>query len=100
MAIVMMTKLTAQEGKRDELVAALSTLVAHAAHEPGTEVYALHTALDDADTVWFYERFTDKDALKAHSTTDAAKAVFGSLGALLAGPAEMIKLADVAAKGI
>ncbi len=96
----MMTKLTAQDGKRDALIEALTKLVDHAAHEPGTLVYALHKALDDDNTLWFYERFADKDALKAHSTTEVGKAVFPTLGGLLAGPAEMIKLEDVVAKGI
>ncbi len=100
MPIVMMTKLTAQEGKRDDLVAALTKLVDHAHLEPGTLVYALHTALDDPNVLWFYERFADKDALKAHSASDVGKSVFPSLAGLLAGPVEMIKLADVAAKGI
>lgn len=100
MAIVMVTKLTAQDGKRDALLEALSKLVAFSHEEPGTEVYALHKALDDDITVWFYERFADKDALKLHSASDVAKGVFPSLAGLLAGPAEIIKLADVAAKGV
>jgi quinol monooxygenase YgiN len=96
----MVTKLTAQDGKREALLEALTKLVDSSHQEPGTQVYALHKALDDDTTVWFYERFADKDALKVHSASDAAKAVFPSLAGLLAGPAEIIKLGDVAAKGV
>lgn len=98
-AIVVLAKLTAVEGKRAELLTALQALVANAHNEPGTIVYAMHTDNADQSTIWFYERYTDDAALKAHSTSDTMKAVGATLAPLMAGRAEVIKLTDVANKG-
>ena len=71
-----LAKLTAQPGKRDELVEALGPLVEAVDQEPGTELYVLHTSATEPDVVWFYELYTDEAALNAHRTSETmAKAV-------------------------
>ena len=58
-------KMTAKQGQRSALVAALQPLLDAAKDEPGTEVYAMHTDAATPELVWFYELYTDQDALVA-----------------------------------
>ena len=74
-------KLTAQPGKRDELSAAFKTMLDHVESEAGTLIYILHSDNGEEDVLWFYELYTDNDALGAHSGSDTMK----SLGPSLAG---------------
>lgn len=97
---VILAKLTAAEGKRDELVAVLSTMVEHTKSEPGTEIYALHTSKADEVTVWFYERYADEASAELHSGSDVMKSLGPKLAGLLGGRPELIHLDDVVAKGL
>jgi quinol monooxygenase YgiN len=98
-SVIVLAKIVAKEGMRAELIAVLQDLVANAHNEPGTNVYAMHTANDDDVTVWFYERYVDQAALATHGTSDTMKAVGPRLAPLMAGRPELIHLTDVAAKG-
>lgn len=98
--IAVIAKLTARSGRRDELVAALAPLSEAVEGEEGTQIYAVHLDAGDADVVWFYELYTDQDALAAHSGSEAMKAAGGALGELLAGAPEITLLSPVRAKGI
>jgi quinol monooxygenase YgiN len=100
MSTVVLAKLTAVEGKRPELVDVLRSMVTATETEAGTLLYAMHTAIDDEVTVWFYERYRDADALTEHSTSEAMKAVGPRLAGLIAGRPELIMLNDVASKGL
>ena len=94
-------KLTAQDGKRDELVAAFGRMIDHVtANEPGTEVYVLHTDNADPNVAWFYEMYTDEAALGAHGTSDMMKSVGRELAGLMAGRPELIMLTPVTGKGL
>ena len=94
-------KLTAQDGKREELVAAFGRMIDHVtANEPGTEVYVLHTDNADPNVAWFYELYTDQAALGAHSTSDTMKSVGRELAPLMAGRPEIIVLTPAAGKGL
>ncbi|MDY7102555.1 MAG: putative quinol monooxygenase [Actinomycetota bacterium] len=95
-----LAKITAQPGKRDELVSAMGELVAHVENEPGTEVYALNLDAGDENVVWFYEVYADKDALKAHSGSDVMKKVGGAMAPLLAGRPELTMLTLESGKGV
>ena len=96
----MVAKMTAVEGKRDELVGTLDRLLEGVAGEDGTEVYAMHLDAADADVVWFYELYTDMDALTVHGGSETMQAVGPDLSALLAGRPEMSFLTPVRAKGL
>jgi quinol monooxygenase YgiN len=94
-------KLTAAEGKGDELVAAFSELYPGPLdEEPGTELHIIHQAKDNPDIVFFYELYADEDANKAHSQGAAIRAVFPKLAGLVAGPPEMVLGEPKHAKGI
>ncbi len=98
--VAVIAKIPAQPGKRDELVAALQAALDNAAGEADTLMYILHEDATDADVVWFYELYTDQDALIAHGTSDAFKAIGGSLRELAAGRPEMTFLKPIGGKGL
>jgi quinol monooxygenase YgiN len=96
-----LAKLTAQDGKRDELVAAFGRMLDHVrANEAGTEVYVLHTDDVEPNVVWFYELYADDAALGAHSTSDTMKSVGKDLGPLLAGRPVITRLTPQGGKGV
>lgn len=92
-------KITAKPGRRDDLVAALREMLAHAETEPGTLEYKLHTDRADADVVWFYERYDSDEALAAHGTSDTMKRVGAGTRDLAAGRPEIFVLDVVGGKG-
>ena len=61
--VAVLAKIPAQPGKRDELVKALEAAIDNANTEAGTLLYILHTDPKDENTVYFYELYTDQDAL-------------------------------------
>ena len=98
--VALLAKITAKEGQRDALVAAFQDLFQAVEQESGTLVYAIHTAQDDPAVVWFYELYSDQDALKTHGASDAMKAAGPKLAPLMAGRRELIMLNPVTAKGV
>ena len=97
--ISMLAKLRVKEGKGDELIAAFAPIFDQVEREPGTELYALNRAKDDPDVFWFYELYTDEDALGAHGSSDAMAQAGPSFGALIA-DSELILGDPVQAKGL
>lgn len=98
--VAVVATMKAREGKRNEVVQALSALVEAAAKEQGTEVYVLHTVQDDPDAIVFYELYADADALAAHGGSDTMKQVGGSLRDLLAGRPEITRLTPEKGSGL
>ena len=98
--VAVLAKIPAQPGKRDELVAALHAFIDNANTEAGTLLYILHTDPKDADTVYFYELYTDQEALTAHGTSDRFKEIGMSLRDLAAGRPELTILTPVSGKGL
>ena len=98
--VAVIAKMTAKEGRRDDLLEALKPLSAAVQDEPGTEVYAVHTDAASPNDVWFYELYRDQDALIAHGTSEAMKAAGGALAELLDGRPELYFLGPEAAKGL
>jgi quinol monooxygenase YgiN len=92
--------MTAKEGQRDQLVQALQPLLEAVSDESGTEVYAMHTDASAPEVVWFYELYTDQEAMMLHGTSQTMKSVGGALADLLAGKAELYFLEPKAAKGL
>jgi quinol monooxygenase YgiN len=97
--IAVIAKLTAQEGKRAELAAALQGALDTAAGEEGTLCYILHEDAVEADTLWFYESYTDQAALDAHMGSDAFKALGPAIGPFLGGRPELTFLKPIGGKG-
>lgn len=98
--VAVIAKITALPGKRDELVAVLAELITATNDESGTLLYAMNTEKANADAVWFYELYTDDDALGSHSTSDAMKAVGKKLAGVVGGPPELYVLDPVGGKGL
>src|SRR5438128_945025 len=98
--VAAIAKLTATEGQRDALVKVMEQLVDAAVDEKGTELYILNLDAKDANVIWFYELYTDNDALGAHSGSDTMKAIGTQLGGLVAGRAELTFLTPHRAAGV
>jgi quinol monooxygenase YgiN len=98
--VAMIAKLTAADGKRGELAAVLEKVFPAVEQEDGTEVYALHDDVSDANILWFYELYRDNDALGVHGSSDAMKEVIGGLGGLVGAAPEMFMLQPRRANGL
>lgn len=87
--ITLVAKLTAAEGKADELQAALTEMVneVRSAEAGKATSYALHRLNEDPNVFMFYEQYADEAALEAHRTTAHMTAMNGKLkeGKLLGG---------------
>jgi quinol monooxygenase YgiN len=98
--VAVLAKIPAQPGKRDELVKALGAAIDNANTEAGTLLYILHTDDKDPDVVYFYELYTDQDALTLHGTSDRFKEIGKSLRDLAGGRPELTVLKPVIGKGL
>jgi quinol monooxygenase YgiN len=88
---------TAQPGKRDELAAAFQPMIEAVGPESGTEVYVMHTG---EDAVWFYECYSDGDAMKAHAASEALKEVFARTAELTTGRPQIVRGTPIEGKGV
>jgi quinol monooxygenase YgiN len=98
--VAAIAKLTAQPGKRDELAKGLQVMLDHVQSEAGTLLYILHADNAEADTLWFYELYTEQSALDEHSASDAMKSLGPVIGSLLAGRPELHLVTPVGGKGL
>lgn len=97
----LLAKLTAQDGKRDALLEVIATKgMANVAGEDGTEVYIAHKDQNDANVVWFYELYSDADALATHGGSDGMKDFGRAIKDLIAGPPDLIFLDPASGKGV
>ncbi len=93
-------KLTAAQGKGDELLAALSSHAARRSRRKrAPSMYLLHRDDSDPDTIWLYERYADAEALGVHSSSDAIAALMGQLGDLVGGAPMMVQVTPAGGKG-
>ena len=99
--VAVVAKLTAAEGKADDLRTVIADLVAAVREgEPGTLVY---TAAEDAETpgvFWFYELYGSAETAAAHAGGEALAQAGGRMRGLLAGRPEINRMTPVAAKGL
>jgi quinol monooxygenase YgiN len=98
--ITLIAKLTAAEGKGDELEAVLQGVCDASVEEDGLEIYSAHKANDQAGVYYFFEMYQDGDALAVHGKGDGMKAAMSKFGGLLAGKPEITLMTPVAAKGL
>ena len=97
----LLAKLTAQPGKRDELLAVIADIgMSNVEGEPGTEVYAAHKDQNDDDVVWFYELYSDQASLESHGGSEGMKVFGRAIRDYMAGRPELFMLDPVAAKGV
>jgi quinol monooxygenase YgiN len=77
--ITLIATVKVKEGKMEEAIEALKEIVANVkASEPGCLAYVPHKVRGEENTIVFYEKYQDKEALKAHSAN-----LGNTLGALL-----------------
>ena len=98
--VSLIAKLTAADGKADELRAAMGALIEAADEEPGLEVYSVHADANDPQVFYFFELYRDQDALGVHGKGDRMKAAMGAMGSLLGGRPEITMMSPVVAKGL
>ena len=99
--VAAVAKLTAVEGKGEELKSVIATLVAGVRDtEPGTLVYAAAQDAADPDVFWFYELYGSPDAAAAHSSGTALADAGVAMRGLLAARPEVHRLTPVAATGL
>lgn len=93
--ISVIAKLPIKEGKVDEAIAVIKELAKDVAKEEGTLLYTLNRDSKNPNTLVFMERYKDKDALNAHSTTPHFKVFFAKSGALLSGKPEIALMDEI-----
>ena len=98
--IAVIAKITSQPGKRADVVAGMASMMDHVESEAGTLKYILTEDQSDADVLWMYEEYTDQAALDSHGSSDAMKALGGSIGPFLAGRPELFFTNTVRGKGL
>ena len=97
--IGVIAKITAQDGKRADLAAALQGALDAAAGEPGTIYYILLEDAVDANALWMYEMYENQAALDSHMGSDAFKALGPAIGPFLAGRPELTFCKPIGGKG-
>ncbi|MBI4365297.1 MAG: antibiotic biosynthesis monooxygenase [Deltaproteobacteria bacterium] len=77
----------AKPGREAELARHLKTMVANVKkHEPNCLLYTLHQGLEDKTRYYFYEQYTDMQAVEFHKTTPHFHALIANTEALIAEP--------------
>ncbi len=93
-------KLTCEPDSAADLEAALAVGIAAAEEESGLEIYSVHQDPNEAGVYWFFELYTDGDALAAHGKGDGMRAAMKGVGAHLSQPPEVHILDPLVAKGL
>jgi len=94
--MIVVAKLKAKSGEESKMADALKAMVAKVEKEEGTLIYTLHQAQNDPTQFLFYEKYSDSEALKAHSSTPYFKELFGTLKPLLDGAPEIEMYTEIA----
>ncbi|HNY64191.1 MAG TPA: putative quinol monooxygenase [Deltaproteobacteria bacterium] len=100
--LIVVAVLKAKEGREKDMEEALKRVVPLVAAEEGTLMYTLHRAKKDPTKFLFYEKYTGKEALGAHSSTPYFMEMFGAIAPYLDGdPSIEIyeELASIPVKG-
>jgi len=82
-ATAVLSTLVSPEGRRDSTLAAIQSLQAASAEEPGTTLFAIHEHRDEFGTFSVFERYEDDEAVRAHrfsAAMDAFRAALDDLG--------------------
>ena len=98
--ISLIAKLTAADGKADELEEAMRNVIEAAEEEDGLEVYSAHAVDDEPGVYYYFEIYRDEQAKEAHGKGERMRAAMGAFAGLLAGRIEVTLMTPVAAKGL
>ena len=97
--ISLIAKLTCAEGKNAEFEAALGDMITASNEEAGLEIYSAHR-VNDSDTYFFFELYTDGEALAIHGKGDGMKSAMKAIGAFMGGAPEVSVMTPIVAKGL
>ena len=98
--IVILVKLTAREGMRQQLANVLSNVGEVAETEPGTLAYVLMADKADSCVLWAYHVYADQAAFEIHRTSPELKAAQLALKPFLAHDYEVIKTRPLGGKNV
>ena len=94
--LAVIAKLPIKEGKMDEAIAGFKALMEKVAKEEGTMMYSLNRDPANPNVLVMVERYKDKAALEAHSSSDYFKEFFKTSGAFIGGRPEITRLEEIA----
>lgn len=97
--VAVIAKIQALPGKRAELIEVFQAGLATAESETGTLQYVMHEDAADADIIWFYEVYENQDALTAHGSSEAMKALGMASRSFAAARPELTFLNPIGGKG-
>jgi quinol monooxygenase YgiN len=88
--VTVVAKLKVQAGKEADFERAARVMIEHVkSAEHSTLTYVLHRARKDPTTFLFYERYTDRAGLDAHSQSPQMATLFSAIGPMLDGPPQI-----------
>jgi quinol monooxygenase YgiN len=87
--ILVVARLQAKPGKRDELIDVVQEAVGAIRQEPGCITYAMHQDLVSENDFVFVEEWQDLDALRQHTGSANMESLGQGLANLLAGAPEV-----------
>jgi len=93
--ISVIAKIPIKEGKFEEAIQAFQELMVQVAKEEGTLSYTLNRAQSNPNTLVIMERYKDKAALDAHSSSPHFKAFLPRSAALMAGKPEITVMEEI-----
>jgi quinol monooxygenase YgiN len=98
--VVVIAKIPAAPGQRDQLAAAMRMGLDAAENESGTRMYILHEDSADADVLWMYEMYDNQDALIEHSGSESFKALGPVIKPFLGGRPQLTFAKPIGGKGL
>lgn len=98
--IAMVANVTARPEDVEAVEAALIALVEATRAEDGTETYVLNRDSENEHSFWFYEVYTDSDALGVHGAGEGMTTMLETTTGKFAEPPMIKVLTPMAAKGI
>lgn len=89
--IVVRTTVPVDPARRDEAMNYIDDLLAQSRSEPGTVRYEAVKALDDPNTIRFFEQYEDATAAEAHTESDPYRRFVAALPEFVDGEIETIQ---------
>lgn len=89
--IVLHASFPVDPARRDEALEFVETLVEQSNQEDGMIDYRAAVDVEDENTIRFFERYEDEEALAAHNRTEHFQALEEKLPELLAGEPEVLQ---------
>jgi quinol monooxygenase YgiN len=93
--ISLIAKIPVKEGKMEEAISVFKELMVQVAKEEGTLSYTINQGKSIPNTLVVIERYKDKAALDAHSSTPYFKAFLPKSAAFMAGRPEITVMEEI-----